>query len=76
MKTKLLGFCEMKKRKGKVIFLSCEGQSGVVGNACKIEYLYDTLSDKITASSIGHEVSLVYNAGYNGKAFIADIVIK
>lgn len=76
MKTKLLGFCEMKKRKGKVIFLSCEGQAGVVGTACRIDYLYDDMSDKISNNSVGHEIQLMYNAGYNGKAFISDVVVK
>lgn len=76
MKTKLIGFCEMKKRKGKVVFLTVEGQNGVNGTACKVEYLYDAMSDRITARDIGHELQLVYNAGYNGKAFISDIIIK
>ena len=76
MKTKLMGFCEMKKRKGKVIFLSVEGQNGISGTSCKIDYLFDSLSDRISARDIGHEVQLIYNAGYNGKAFISDIVIK
>lgn len=76
MKTKLIGYCEMKKRKGKVIFLQIDNQNGVTGQACKIEYLYDALSDKINGSSIGHEVSLIYNSGYNGKAYISDVVIK
>lgn len=76
MKTKLIGFCEMKKRKGKVIFLLVDGQTGTTGQACKVDYLYDAMADKISAACIGHEINLVYNAGYNGKAFIADVVVK
>ena len=75
MKTKLLGYTNMTKRKGKVIFILTDGAKNVIGQSCQVAYLYDELSDKVTDSSIGKNINLVYGSGYNGKAFLADVVI-
>ncbi len=74
---KLIGFCEMKKTDGKVLFLVDDYKSEkVVGQTCKTEYLYGDVSHKINSSCVGKEISLLYGRGYNGKAFVTDITIK
>ena len=75
-KTKLVGYVEMKKRKGKVLFIEGHGASAVVGVSASVEYVYDELSDKVTEESVGKEIEIHYVKGYSGKAQIADLVIK
>lgn len=76
VKTVLKGFCEMKKKTGKVIFLEVEGFNGVHGVKTETQYLYDDLSTRINDSHIGKEIQLIYGAGYNGKAYVSDVIIK
>lgn len=71
---KLVGFIEMKKKKGKVLFVvDEEKRSGVTGYTTDKLFIYDDLADKVNASSVGKKVSVFYTAGYNGKAYITDI---
>lgn len=76
MKTILKGYCEMRKKTGKVIFLEVQGANNVVGIKTETQYLYDDLSKVVNENSIGKEIQLVYSAGYNGKAYVSDVVIK
>lgn len=71
---KLVGFIEMKKKKGKVLFVvDEEKRNGVTGYSTDKLFIYDDLADKVNASSVGKKVSVFYTAGYNGKAYITDI---
>lgn len=74
--TKIVGFVQMSKRKGAVVFVETDGGEAVHGRAVDKIFVYDDLSDKITDSSIGHEVDVAYGCGYNGKAYVSGITIK
>lgn len=76
MSNMLVGYCEMKKRKGKILFLEKTGLNGVVGVAAEKEFIFDDLADKVTAASIGRQVNLQFGRDYNGKAYVSDIVIE
>lgn len=75
---KLLGYMPMKQKKGKVLFVSetPERQSALVGQSCDKVFVYDELSEKITEKSIGHDINVLYDRGYSGKAYVADIVVN
>ena len=73
---KLIGYVEMKKTEGKVCFVTDSGKSPVVGDTCDKVFVYGDLSKKITNGCVGHDVSFVYGCGYNGKAFVSDVIIK
>ena len=74
---KILGFCEMKKANGKVVFVEItDSNSVVVGTSCDKVYLYDDVSKKIDASCIGKHLEVDYARGYNGKAYVSDVHIK
>lgn len=76
MSMKIIGFIPMKKTKGVVVFVEQSGVSAVHGKSCDKLFVYEDLADKITDSTIGHEISVAYGCGYSGKAFISDITIK
>ncbi|MCM1181667.1 MAG: hypothetical protein NC347_15550 [Clostridium sp.] len=73
---KLIGYVPMKKRTGKVLFVTEKGASPVVGQSCDKVFVYDELSNRITENSIGHDIVINYSRGYNGNAYVADVVIK
>ena len=76
-KSKITGFCEMKKRKGKVVFtMDEESAQHIVGLSTDKLFLYDDVSDKVTKESLGKYIEPVYNRGYNGSAVITDVIIK
>lgn len=76
MKVKLIGYSEMKKKKGKVLFVVADRVDGVTGQSCDRVFLWDELSDKIKADSVGKDVDIQYGMGYNGNAYVADITVK
>lgn len=72
----LIGYVDMKKRKGKVCFATKAIKSGGVGESVEQIFLYDDLADKIKPDSVGKDIVVTYGCGYSGKAFVADVVIK
>lgn len=77
MKQKIVGFIEMTKRKGKVVFVLIDNAGEkVVGMTTDKIFLYDEVSEKITKNVIGKEIEVVYGRGYNGNAFVSDVIIK
>lgn len=76
-KNKITGFCEMKKRKGKVVFtMNEEPQAHIVGLDTDKLFLYDDLSDKVTKETLGKYIEPIYGRGYNGQATVIDVIIK
>lgn len=73
---KLVGYVEMKKKVGKILFVERDNDEGCVGKATDKIFLFDDLSQKIKPDSVGREVVVSYGCGYNGKAYIADVVVK
>lgn len=73
---KLVGYVEMKKKVGKVLFVKLDGSKPIIGEATDKIFVFDDLSKKINPESVGHELVVSYGCGYNGKAYIADIVVK
>ncbi len=73
---KLVGYVEMKKKVGKVLFVEQDGSEECVGKSTDKIFLFDDLSQKIKPESVGHELVVSYNCGYNGKAYVADITVK
>lgn len=73
---KLVGYVEMKKKVGKILFVERDNDEKCVGNATDKIFLFGDLSQKIKPDSVGHEVVVSYGCGYNGKAYIADVVVK
>ena len=73
---KLVGYVEMIKKVGKILFVEQDGVSECVGKATDKIFLFDDLSRKIKPDSVGHEIVVSYGCGYNGKAYVADVVVK
>lgn len=74
---KLVGFIEMKKTVGKVLFVVEEHAGGaVVGHSTDKLFFYGDNAKKISASHIGKDLECVWSQGYNGKALLADVNIK
>lgn len=73
---KVVGFIEMKKKTGVVVFVEQDGTGAVHGKSTDKLFIYEDLAKKITDNVIGHEISVAYSCGYSGKAFISDITIK
>lgn len=73
---KLVGYVEMKKKVGKILFVERDNDEECVGKVTDKIFLFDDLSQKIKPDSVGHEVVVSYGCGYNGKAYIADVVVK
>lgn len=73
---KLVGYVEMKKKVGKVLFVKLDGSKALIGEATDKIFVFDDLSKKITPESVGHELVVSYACGFNGRAYIADIVVK
>ena len=74
---KLVGFIEMKKCVGKVLFVVEENKGGaVVGCSTDKLFFYGDNSKKIVTGTIGKDIVPVWAMGYNGKAQLADVNIK
>lgn len=74
---KVIGFIEMTKRVGKVVFVEdVTPNEKVVGTSCDKIFLYDDISKKITKECLGKTIEVLYNRGYNGTAFVSDVIIK
>lgn len=74
---KLVGFIEMKKTVGKVLFVVEENKGGaVVGHSTDKLFLYGDNAKKITANHIDKELETIWGQGYNNKAVLVDINIK
>lgn len=75
--TKILGFIEMKKTEGKVVFVeNSDNNSAVVGTSCDKIFLYGDVAKKINADCIGKHLECEYGKGYSGKAFVSNVHIK
>lgn len=73
----LVGYVEMKKKIGKVCFVTEKLQVDKgVGMSCDKLFLFDDLSAKVKPDSIGKEIQVAYTRGYNGNAYVADVIIK
>lgn len=73
---KLVGYVEMKKKVGKVLFVKLYGSKPIIGDATDKIFVFDDLSKKITPESVGHELVISYDCGFDGRAYIADISVK
>lgn len=74
---KIIGYCPMTKKMGKVVFVTEKSNSDkVIGSSCDRLFLYDDLSGKINENCIGKDIEVVYGRGYNGNAFVSDVIIR
>lgn len=74
---KLVGYCEMKKTEGKVLFLVEEKrQEHITGYATDKAFVYGDLAKKIERSTIGKELRFQWEKGYDNKARLVDINIE
>lgn len=73
---KLVGYVEMKKKVGKILFVKLDGSEPIIGEATDKIFVFDDLSKKIKPESVGHELVVSYACGFNGRAYISDIVVK
>lgn len=74
---KLVGFIEMKKTTGKVLFVVEENKGGaVVGHSTDKLFFFGDNAKKIGASHIGKNLECVWGQGYNNKAVLVDVNIK
>lgn len=73
---KVVGFIEMQKKTGVIVFVEQDGTGNVHGKSTDKLFIYEDLAKKITDNVIGHEISIAYGCGYSGKAYISDITIK
>ena len=73
---KLIGFVDMQKTHGKILFVTKKGTGKVVGDECQKIFLFGDVSDKVNDSLVGKNISVSYSCGYSGKAFVSDITIN
>ena len=74
---KIIGYTEMKKQKGKVVYYSDSSKRDwVVGITSDKEFVYGDLSDKITKDSLGKSVTFEYEKGYNDKLRVCGLNIE
>lgn len=74
---RLVGFTEMKKTVGKVLFVVEENAGGaVVGHSTDKLFFYGDNSKKIGVSHIGKDLECKWEQGYNNKARLVDVNIK
>lgn len=73
---KLVGYVEMKKKVGKVLFVKLDGSKPIIGEATDKIFVFDDLSKKIMPESVGHELVISYGCGFDGRAYISDISVK
>lgn len=74
---KIIGYVEMSKRVGKIVFVVNDSDHGKVkGMSCEQLFLYDDVSLKVGYEDIGKYIDVTYTRGFNGKAYISDIKIS
>lgn len=74
---KLVGYCDMKKVTGKVLFCVDDTKSDKwVGQRVSTEYVYGDVSETVKEDMVGKEIVISYTKGYNGKAQVASVVCK
>lgn len=73
---KLIGYVEMQKKHGKILFVTEKGSGKVTGDTCDKIFLFEDLADKVNESHIGKNISVSYGCGYSGKAYVVDITIN
>lgn len=74
---RLVGYIEMKKTVGKVLFVVEESESDkLVGHSTDKLFLYGDNSKKISPSCVGKELECVWGQGYSGKAILTDVKIS
>lgn len=73
---KLIGYVEMQKKHGKILFVTEKGNDKVVGITCDKVFLYEDIADKVNESCVGKNIVVSYGCGYSGKAYVADITIN
>lgn len=74
---KLVGYVEMKKTTGKVLFVvDEEKKEHIVGYATDKLFFYGENSRKINASHIGKNLDCRWERGYNDRVNLADVDIK
>lgn len=71
----IIGISSMTKKKGKVVYVA-KPSKGVVGRATDKVFLFDDLSDRVSESDVGKECTIFYDAGFDGRARVVDIVVK
>lgn len=72
---KLIGYNEMKKTTGKVLFLVDENGASV-GHCGRMEFFYGDNSKGVTSAMIGKDVDIVYRRGYDGKAYVDTVTVR
>lgn len=72
---KLIGYSEMKKTTGKVLFLVDEN-GATVGHSCRMEFFYGDNSKEVSNVMIGKNVDITYRRGYDGKAYVNYVIVK
>lgn len=72
----LIGYVEMKKQDGKVLFVTEVGKEPVVGSSCDKVFVYGDIAKKINPSHVGKDINVAYQCGYNGRAYVSDVNIK
>lgn len=74
---KLIGYCEMKKTEGKVLFMVEENTGEhITGYSADKVFVYGDASKKIDVAWIGKELDFSWGKGYNNKAVLVDVNIK
>ena len=57
---KLIGFVEMQKKHGKILFVTEKGSGKVAGDTCDKIFLFEDVADKVNESHIGKNISVSY----------------
>lgn len=73
---KLIGFVEMQKKHGKILFVTEKGSGKTAGDTCDKIFLFEDVADKVNETYIGKNISVSYGRSYSGKAYVADITIN
>lgn len=74
---KLVGYSKLKDKEGKILYLLQEASgNNAVGLEPVTEFVFDELSRKITADSVGKDVLISYGKRYDGKAFVTNLTIE
>lgn len=75
--TKIIGYVEMTKRVGKIVFVVNDDDNGKVkGMSCDKIFLFEDMSLKVGYDDIGKRIDVMYGRGFNGQAIITDIKIS
>lgn len=71
----IIGIRSMTKKKGKIVYIA-KPSNGVVGRVSDQLFLFDDMSDKVNESHIGKQCTILYDAGYGGRAIVVDIIFS